>query len=172
MTLLSPAFALCAPEPTVVEPAVQQHPFAPGCFMARPVYGGQGLECDPKHELLSIVMVDDGVATPVDCVPLANLKTTDVNKAAERLTKAFHRALNRMDVQYIGNTRDQMAGWTITAQGADDKTHRLEFIREGFGEKRVREVLLSRAREHAHQDLKLESGPDYWAFCVRSLRPY
>ena len=165
--LLSPVFAQAAPEADVL-----QHPFAPGHFLVRPVYGGQGLECDPKHELLSIVIVNDGVATPVDCVPLATMKTKDVSMASERLATAFHRALNRMDVHFAETSRDQMAGWTITAEGADHETHRLEFIREGFGEERVREVLLSRTREHVHHDLNLESGPDYWMFCVRSLRPY
>lgn len=140
--------------------------------MVNPVFGRPDMPCDPKHELLAVVMVTDGVATPVDCVALADLKMNDAERAAERLIKAFTRALNRMDVTYNPAESGKMAGWTISAKGNDRKMHTLEFIRDGFGQERVREVLLSRAREHSHHNLKLATGPDYWSFCIRALRPY
>ena len=167
-TQLSAVFTDIAPKPAT--PA--RHPYAPGEFMVRPVFGGQGLECAPEHELLSVVMVENGVVTPVDCVPMKDFKGQSVEIASKNLTHAFTRALNRMNVTFAEASQGQMAGWHIKASGVDQEVHTLEFIREGFGVERVREVLLSRARERTHHDLKLQTGPDYWAFCIRALRPF
>ncbi|GEM_PF-5803953 len=173
-TQLSAVFTATAPERQQAEPlkAPVHHPYAAGDFMVRPVFGAQGLECHPDHELLSVVMVDNGVVTPVDCVPMKDFKGQSVETASKKLTHAFTRALNRMNVTFAEAQNGHMAGWSIKARCADQKVHTLEFIRESFGVERVREVLLSRAREHAHHDLKLQTGPDYWAFCIRALRPF
>lgn len=157
---------------TLTTAAPERHPYAAGDFMVRPVFGAQGLECDPAHELLSVVLVENGAVTPVDCVPMQDFAGQSVEMASKTLTHAFTRALNRMNTTFTEAEGGHMAGWRITAQGLDREMHTLEFIREGFGVERVREVLLSRAREHAHQDLKLHTGPDYWAFCIRALRPF
>lgn len=171
-TQLSALFTETAPERFEAVKPPQRHPYAAGDFMVRPVFGGQGLECAPEHELLSVVLVNDGVVTPVDCVPMKDFKGQSVEMASKKLTQAFTRALNRMNVTFAESNQGQMAGWHIKARGADQEVHTLEFIREGFGVERVREVLLSRAREHTHHDLKLQTGPDYWAFCIRALRPF
>lgn len=137
-------------------------------FTVTPVFGQQGVPCDPAHEMLAVAMVIGGKAVPVDCVPLRHIKAPDLPQAQETVRRAYAEARAEMTVTFRDDLDSYMPGWHITSDRVTDtgetETLKLEFVREGLGEKRLTDVLRDRTCEHAHQKLGLSITDEHRAY--------
>lgn len=147
-------------------------------FYASPVFGRPGLPCEPDQEMLSVVQIAGNSVIPVDCIPLKNLGEADLSIACGKVEGAFSQARSALQVHWRNATRQDMAGWEITApageQDAPDKNSRvhLDFVLEHFTKARVNDILRNRTREGAHRLLNLDLGPHYYSFLIQQMRPW
>jgi hypothetical protein len=145
-------------------------------YHVHPVFARAGLACDPEQEMLSVVQVVGSKVVPVDCIPLKALGEQDVSRACDKVSAAFSKARSELQVTWRKASKQQMAGWEVTTEGVDKdgqpETHHLAFILKHFGENRLNDVLRQRTREHAHRDMNLDLGPNYYSFMIQQMKPW